>query len=89
MNLPDCPPTCSCHGLIDAPRSPVDRAGSPRTGSVDSTTRDYRGVRYYPTYEAARVERDRIGVGRLVQYGRGWAIQERISGPYWSGERFQ
>lgn len=46
--------------------------------------RIYKGIGYYDNYAEARDvnEAEEIG-GRLVCYGLGWAIQYRVSGPYW------
>lgn len=44
----------------------------------------HNGVRYFPTYTAAREYAQTFGfpTDRIIYYGRGWAIQLRISGPY-------
>jgi hypothetical protein len=44
----------------------------------------YKGVRYFPTYEEARTYAEASGAQgyRIVAYGRGYAIQIRVSGPY-------
>lgn len=47
----------------------------------------HKGVNYYVTYDGARVIRDRLPPGaRIVEYTRGWAVQYRISGPYYPEE---
>ena len=44
----------------------------------------FKGVAYFPTYESARtIQRKRVPAGRIVSYGRGWAIQYWKSGPYY------
>ncbi len=44
----------------------------------------YHGVYYFPTYYAARNFACRFAfpTNRIIEYGRGWAIQLRESGPY-------
>lgn len=50
--------------------------------------RMHKGVAYYPSYIGARAVRDKfVPDGRLISYGLGWAIQYRISGPYYPENR--
>jgi hypothetical protein len=44
----------------------------------------YQGVSYWPTYESARAAAAERGFSteRIIKYGRGWAVQAYISGPY-------
>ena len=46
----------------------------------------YRGVTYWPTYDSAIAYANghNLPVDRLIEYGRGWAIQKCVSGPYWN-----
>jgi hypothetical protein len=46
--------------------------------------RIYKGVFYFPTFQAARDYAQAHGypADRLNSFERGWAIQLRISGPY-------
>jgi hypothetical protein len=41
-------------------------------------------TRYFPTFAAARAHAIACGypTDRIIEYGRGWAIQLRVSGPY-------
>lgn len=42
-----------------------------------------KGIYYFPTYQLAQTYMQEHGVGlRIVEYGLGYAIQLRISGPY-------
>ena len=44
----------------------------------------FKGIAYFPTYGSARtIQRKRVPAGRIVSYGRGWAIQYWKSGPYY------
>jgi hypothetical protein len=44
----------------------------------------YKGDYYFPTYQAARAYAlaHRYPTDRIISYGRGWAIQLYVSGPY-------
>jgi len=43
-----------------------------------------RGTTYFKDYKEAREKADSLGVERIIAYSLGWAIQKRISGPYWN-----
>jgi len=47
-----------------------------------TTTR--KGTTYYPSYDHARAVSRSIAGSRVVAYELGWAVQLRISGPYYS-----
>ena len=44
----------------------------------------HKGIYYFPTYESARNYAREHGAptNRIISYGRGWAIQLHVSGPY-------
>jgi hypothetical protein len=48
-----------------------------------SAARTHRGVTYFATFAEARNVRDTLPGSRIVEYGRGFAVQLRISGPYY------
>jgi hypothetical protein len=45
---------------------------------------EHRGIAYFADYSDAVRHNARYvaGMGRLVLYGRGWAVQVYVSGPY-------
>ena len=50
--------------------------------------RIWKGVYYFPSYSQAvayAADNDKPS-NRIIEYGRGWAIQLRASGPYVPGE---
>lgn len=51
--------------------------------SADIEVRTYRGVSYFPDYDAARIIAHNIPGARVVEYQRGWAVQYHPSGPYY------
>jgi hypothetical protein len=55
-----------------------------RSKQKENQMNTYRGVYYFPTFEAARdyAIANNWPVARIISYQRGWAIQIRISGPY-------
>lgn len=44
----------------------------------------YQGIYYFTTYAEAKeyATDNALPTDRIIAYGRGWAIQLRISGPY-------
>lgn len=44
----------------------------------------YKGNYYFPTFQDARsyAEKHNFPTTRIIEYGRGWAIQLRIGGAY-------
>ena len=44
----------------------------------------YKGDYYFPTFQDARkyAQDNNYQTDRIINYGRGWAIQLYISGPY-------
>lgn len=44
----------------------------------------YKGTTYFSEYSDARTVRDNLPGSRIVEYGRGFAVQIRKSGPYFS-----
>lgn len=49
----------------------------------------YKDTYYFPTYQAARTyaEVGMMPTNRIIEYGRGWAIQFHVSGPYAGASR--
>lgn len=48
-------------------------------------TRTHKGIFYFPTHRSAHAyaaEHDAPASNRIIQYGRGYAIQLHVSGPY-------
>ena len=43
----------------------------------------HKGIAYFTRFEDAKDMASVIPGSRIVRYGRGYAIQYRISGPYW------
>ncbi len=41
-----------------------------------------KGICYWPTFIEARAVSEQFAGSRVVEYGVGWAVQLRISGPY-------
>jgi hypothetical protein len=42
----------------------------------------HKGIWYWSTFQEARAYAHSHGHTRIIKYGRGWAVQVRISGPY-------
>ena len=43
-----------------------------------------KGIAYFETFSEARSIAAKVG-GRVVEYERGFAVQYRVSGPYYPG----
>jgi len=46
----------------------------------------FKGITYWPTFITARdfAVANKLPADRIISYGRGWAIQREVSGPYWN-----
>lgn len=66
--------------------NPGGRRGSYRKGGNPGgeAKATHKGIYYFPTFEAARAyaREHEHPTDRIIRYERGWAIQERVSGPY-------
>jgi hypothetical protein len=51
--------------------------------------RIYKGVYYFPTYKTAKnyAEENNFPTNRIIRYGRGHAIQLKVSGSYVGSEQ--
>ena len=54
------------------------------TNQEGTMTTTRKGTTYYPSYDHARAVSRSIAGSRVVAYELGWAVQLRISGPYYS-----
>ncbi len=49
---------------------------------MDAQVKYRKGIAYFPTFEEARDVSEGYEGSRVVHYELGWAIQYRVSGPY-------
>ena len=49
----------------------------------------HKGATYFPSFPIARdyAEEHGLPANRIIEYGRGWAIQLRVSGPYYNADK--
>jgi hypothetical protein len=47
----------------------------------------HKGIWYFARYEDAYLQAFARKLDRIIPYGRGWAVQYRVSGPYLPEER--
>ena len=55
---------------------------------VNNEMKTVRGTTYFPTFQDARnfASEHTLPTDRIIEYGKGWAIQLRVSGPYFNAK---